>query len=132
MSWLNSLRALSTAQAGDEPEEPEASDDLTNVPQDGSMMDFEQELLSIDDVLTPPRVPPAAEIRVNIEDLVNRVADAVVDKMKHEMRKQNQSNEALLSCIENKLDLLLQQEPSARTVPSLQASKDTRVCYFCR
>ncbi len=118
-----------TAQAGDE---PEASDDLTNVPQDGSMMDFEQELLSIDDVLTPPHVPPAAEIRVNLEDLVNRVADAVVDKMKHEMRKQNQANEALLSCIENKLDLLLQQEPSARTVPSLQASKDTRVCYFCR
>ena len=45
--------------------------------------------------------------------------------------KQNQANEALLSLIENKLDLL-QQEPSARTSSSLQASKDTRVCYYCR
>ena len=129
MSRLNSLRSLATAQTGEEPEEPEASDELTNVSQDGSMMDFEQELLSIDDVVTPPRAP-AAEIRVNSEDLVRRVSDAVVDKMKYELRKQNQANEALLTRIESKLDLLLQQEPPARTAP--QTSKDARACYFCR
>ena len=56
------------------------------VSQDGSMMDFEQELLSLTDVMSPPPVPPTAEIRVNSEDLVNRVADEVVDRMKLEMR----------------------------------------------
>jgi len=85
LSRLNSLRALSTAQTEDEPEEPEVSDDLTNVSQDGSMMDFEQEFLSLNDIMSPPPVPPTAEIRVNSEDLVNRVADAVVDRVKHEM-----------------------------------------------
>ncbi len=46
--------------------------------------------------------------------------------------KQNQANEALLSRIEYKLDQLLEQEPSTRKPSSLQTSKDTRVCYYCR
>ncbi len=132
MSRLNSLRTLATAQTEDEPEEPEVSDDLANVSQDGSMMEFEQDLLSLTDVMSPPPVPPTAEIRVNSEDLVNRVADEVVDRIKLEMRKQNQATEALLSRMEYKLDQLLEQEPPTRKPPSLQTSKDTRVCYYCR
>ena len=64
------------------------------------------------------------QLRVNSEDLVNRVADVVMEGMKREIHKQTQAQVALLSCIENKLDQLLQQEPQANTT--------TRVCYYCR
>ena len=49
------------------------------------------------------------QLRVNSEDLVNRVADVVMEGMKREIHKQTQAQVALLSCIENKLDQLLQQ-----------------------
>ena len=75
---------------------------------------------------------PKAEIRVNSEDLVNRVADAVMEGMKREMHNQTQAQAALLSRIENKLDQLLQHEPQANTTASAPTSKDARVCYYCR
>ena len=128
MSRLNSLRALATAQTEDATEEPEV-DDLANESQDGSLMEFEQDLLSLTDVMSPTPVLPKAEIRVNSEDLVNRVAEEVLDRMKLEMRKQNQATEALLSRMEYKLDQVLEQEPPTRKQPSLQTSK---VCYYCR
>ena len=38
--------------------------------------------------------------------------------MKRELRRQTEANEALLARMEQKLDLLLQQEPSTRTAPT--------------
>ena len=126
---MNSLRALATSKGESEPDELEASDGGANLSQDGSMMDFEQELLSLKDVMSPA---PRAEIRVNSEDLVNRVADVVMEGMKSEIHKQTQAQVALLSRIEDKLDQLLQQEPQANTSATAPTSKDARVCYYCR
>ena len=98
-------------------------------------MDFEQELLDMDDSAkeddTPALIPPPTEIRVNSEHLVDRVSDVVVLKMKREFRRQAQASEALLSRMEQKLDLLLQQEPPTRSEPTSK-SKESKVCYYCR
>lgn len=116
---MNSLRALATSKGENEPDKLEASDGGANLSQDGSMMDFEQELLSLKDVMSPT---PRAEIRVNSEDLVNRVADVVMEGMKCEIHKQTQAQVALLSRIEDKLDQLLQQEPQANTTATAPLS----------
>ena len=42
-----------TSQVENEPDEPDVSDGGANLSQDGSMMDFEQELLSLKDVMSP-------------------------------------------------------------------------------
>ena len=58
-----------------------------NVSQD-VLMDFEQELLDMDDIMpedsTPPLIVPPAEICVNSEHQVDRVSDVVVLKLKLE------------------------------------------------
>ena len=131
MCRLNSLRSLASSKGETEPDELEASDGEDIQSQDGSMMDFEQELLSLKDVMSPPpELVPRAEIRVNSEDLVNRVAEVVMEGMKSELHKQSQSQVSLLSRIEDKLDRLLQQEPQSKAASA--PSKDARVCYYCR
>ena len=91
-------------------------------------MDFEQELLDMDDSAkeddTPALIPPPTEIRVNSEHLVDRVSNVVVLKMKRELRRQAQASEALLSRMEQKLDMLLQQEPPTRS-ESTSKSKES-------
>ena len=129
---LNSLRALATSKGENELDELEASDGEDVQSHDGSMMDFEQELLSLKDVMSPaPEPVPRAEIRVNSEDLVNRVAEVVMEGMKSELHKQTQCQVTLLSRIEDKLDQLLQQESQTNTATT-PISKDARVCYYCR
>ena len=128
-------------QAEEELEDQEGSDgqdEPANVSLDGSLMDFEQELLNYSDIMpndaAKPPTPALAEIQVNSEDLVNRVSDVVVSTMKREICRQSEANEALLSCIENKLDQILKQEPSNNKTGSLSTttSKDSKVCYYCR
>ena len=125
---LNQLRALASQTEDDQVDGKDVSED--------ELMDFEQELLDMDDSSkeddTPALIPPPPEIRVNSEHLVDRVSDVVVVKMKRELRRQAEANEALLARMEQKLDLLLQQEPSTRTAPRTSSSKETKVCYYCR
>ena len=125
---MNLLRALSSQTEEEQDERKEESQD--------ELMDFEQELLDMDDTAkeddTPALIPPPIEIRVNSEHLVDRVSDVVVLKMKRELHKQAQAGEALLARMEQKLDLLLQQEPSIRTETTTSSSKYSKVCYYCR
>ena len=140
LSRLNLLRTLSTDRQAEEVlEDQEGSDEqdeTANLSADDSLMDFEQELLNIsmpDDAAKPP--PPAlAEIRVNSEDLVDRVSDVVVSKMQRELRRKSEANNAILSRIESKLDQILQQDPPKnKTGPSsTTSSKESKVCYYCR
>ena len=123
---MNLLRALAPqAEEGHDESKEESQDEL---------MDFEQELLDMDDSAkeddTPALIPPP-EIRVNSEHLVDRVSDVVVLKMKRELRRQAQASEALLSRMEQKLDLLLQQDPPTRS-ETKSTSKEIKACYFCR
>ena len=123
---MNLLRALA-------PQTEEGHDESKEESQD-ELMDFEQELLDMDDSAkeddTPALIPPP-EIRVNSEHLVDRVSDVVVLKMKRELRRQAQASEALLSRMEQKLDLLLQQDPPTRS-ETKSTSKEIKACYFCR
>ena len=63
MCRLNSLRSLASSKGETEPDELEASDGEDIQSQDGSMMDFEQELLSLKDVMSPPPEPVPSELR---------------------------------------------------------------------
>ena len=76
---MNLLRALSSQTESDEQKESDGHD----VSQD-ELMDFEQELLDMDDIMTedntPPLIVPPAEIRVNSDYQVDRVSDVVVLK----------------------------------------------------
>ena len=77
---MNLLRALaSQTEEGQDERKEESQDEL---------MDFEQELLDMDDSAkeddTPALIPPPTEIRVNSEHLVD---SRVVLKMKRELRK---------------------------------------------
>jgi hypothetical protein len=125
---LNQLRVLASQTEEEQADHKDVSED--------ELMDFEQELLDMDDHTkeddTPALIPPPTEIRVNSEHLVDRVSDVVVVKMKRELRRQTQASEALLARMEQKLDLLLQQEAPTRTVPTTSSSKDAKVCYYCR
>ena len=121
-------------QAEEELEDQEGSDgqdEPANVSLDGSLMDFEQELLNYSDIMpndaAKPPTPALAEIQVNSEDLVNRVSDVVVSKMKREICRQSEANEALLSRIEHKQDHILKQEPSNNKTgsSSTATSKDS-------
>ena len=107
LSRLNLLRALSS-QTEEELDKHKKSDeqkesDGHDVSQD-VLMDFEQELLDMDDIMpedsTPPLIVPPAEICVNSEHQVDRVSDVVVLKLKLEFWRQAQANKDLLSRVE--------------------------------
>ena len=136
LSRLNLLRTLSSDKQTEEVEDHEGSDDqdgTANVSADDSLMDFEQELLNISMPDDADKPQPLAEIRVNSEDLVDRVSDVVVNKMQRELRRRSEANDAILTRIESKLDLILKQDPpNNKPGPSSTSSKETKVCYYCR